>query len=71
MDGFRTTELTSRGLKESGIDRAWIGLNSWGAGVRKTGACGESRRAGYLIGSYDSLSLHSPNRAKAVDNGAV
>ena len=57
-----TTELL-QGLKESGIDRAWIGLNSWEQAYAKPELVEKAAAQGYLIGSYDSYhSIHEPGK---------
>lgn len=48
-------------LKESGIDRAWIGLNSWEQAYAKPELVKIASEQGYLIASYDSYhSIHEP-----------
>lgn len=55
-----TTDLISD-LKASGIDRAWIGLNSWEQAYAKPELVENAADQGYLIGSYDSYhSIHEP-----------
>lgn len=57
-----TTGLVEQ-LKESGIDRAWIGLNSWEQAYAKPELVSGALDAGYLIGSYDSYhSIHEPGK---------
>lgn len=41
-------------MKQKGIDRAWIGLNSWEQGYQKPELVSEAAETGYLIASYDS-----------------
>lgn len=49
------------GMKERGIDRAWIGLNSWEQADAKPALVSKAAGEGYLIGSYDSYhSIHEP-----------
>lgn len=48
-------------LKESGVDRAWIGLNSWEQAFAKPELAETAVSQGYLIGPYDSYhSIHKP-----------
>ena len=57
-----TTALLSQ-LKEAGIDRAWIGLNSWEQGYAKPELVKQAADQGYLMGPYDSYhSIHEPGR---------
>lgn len=52
-----------REMKEAGIDRAWIGLNSWEQAYQKPQLVEEAVRNGYLIGPYDSYhSIHEPGK---------
>ena len=51
------------GMKERGIDRAWIGLNSWEQAYAKPELVDKAVGEGYLIGSYDSYhSIHEPGK---------
>lgn len=60
--GSDTTDLL-QGLKENGIDRAWLGLNSWEQAYAKPELVEKAAAQGYLIGSYDSYhSIHEPGR---------
>ncbi|MCI9176461.1 MAG: molecular chaperone GroEL [Lachnospiraceae bacterium] len=55
-----TVELI-RDMKEKGIDRAWIGLNSWEQAYKKPELVSRAAEEGYLIASYDSYhSIHKP-----------
>lgn len=48
-------------LKKSGIDQAWIGLNSWEQAFGKTELTKAIVEEGYLAGTYDSYhSIHKP-----------
>lgn len=50
-----------RDLKDSGIDRAWIGLNSWEQAFAKPELVETAVSLGYLMGPYDSYhSIHKP-----------
>ena len=50
-------------MKESGIDHAWIGLNSWEQAYRKPELVSQAANTGYLIASYDSYhSIHEPGK---------
>lgn len=47
---------------ESGLDRLWLGVDSWQDGFRHPTAVAKARDLGYLIGPYDSYhSIHHPN----------
>ena len=47
---------------ESGLDRLWLGADSWQDGFRHPTAVAMARKFGYLIGPYDSYhSIHHPN----------
>ena len=47
---------------ESGLDRLWLGVDSWQDGFRHPTAVAKARALGYLIGPYDSYhSIHHPN----------
>ena len=59
-DGF-SVKLLER-LAESGLDRLWLGADSWQDGFRHPTAVAKARELGYLIGPYDSYhSIHHPN----------
>ena len=50
-------------MKEHGIDRAWIGLNSWEQAYAKPELVESAADLGYLIASYDSYhSIHEPGK---------
>ena len=56
----QTTGLIDE-MKASGIDRAWIGLNSWEQAYAKPELVERAVENGYLIGPYDSYhSIHKP-----------
>ena len=47
---------------ESGLDRLWLGVDSWQDGFRHPTAVAKARDLGYLIGPYDSYhSIHHPD----------
>ena len=47
---------------ESGLDRLWLGVDSWQDGFRHPTAVAKAKELGYLIGPYDSYhSIHHPN----------
>jgi hypothetical protein len=47
---------------ESGLDRLWLGLDSWQSGYRHPQAIMKAEELGYLIGPYDSYhSIHHPD----------
>ena len=46
---------------ESGLDRLWLGVDSWQDGFRHPTAVAKARELGYLVGPYDSYhSIHHP-----------
>ena len=47
---------------ESGLDRLWLGVDSWQDGFRHLTAVAKAKELGYLIGPYDSYhSIHHPD----------
>ena len=47
---------------ESGLDRLWLGVDSWQDGFRHPTAVARAKELGYLIGPYDSYhSIHHPD----------
>lgn len=47
---------------ENGLDRLWLGVDSWQDGFRHPTAVAKARELGYLIGPYDSYhSIHHPD----------
>ncbi len=47
---------------ELGLDRLWLGLDSWQGGFLHPEAIAEAKALGYLIGPYDSYhSIHHPD----------
>lgn len=47
---------------ENGLDRLWLGVDSWQDGFRHPTAVAKAKGLGYLIGPYDSYhSIHHPN----------
>ena len=47
---------------ENGLDRLWLGADSWQDGFRHPMAVAKAKELGYLIGPYDSYhSIHHPN----------
>ena len=47
---------------ESGLDRLWLGVDSWQEGFRHPTAVTKARELGYLVGPYDSYhSIHHPD----------
>ena len=47
---------------ESGLDRLWLGVDSWQDGFRHPTAVVKAKELGYLVGPYDSYhSIHHPN----------
>lgn len=57
-----TVDLLSD-MKQSGIDRAWIGLNSWEQAYAKPKLAETAEDMGYLMASYDSYhSIHAPGQ---------
>ncbi len=48
-------------LSGAGLDRLWLGLDSWQGGFRHPQAIRRAKELGYLIGTYDSYdSVHRP-----------
>ena len=47
---------------ENGLDRLWLGVDSWQDGFRHPTAVAKAKELGYLIGPYDSYhSIHHPD----------
>ena len=47
---------------ENGLDRLWLGVDSWQDGFRHPKAVAKAKELGYLIGPYDSYhSIHHPD----------
>ena len=47
---------------ENGLDRLWLGADSWQDGFRHPTAVAKAKALGYLVGPYDSYhSIHHPN----------
>ena len=47
---------------ENGLDRLWLGVDSWQDGFRHPIAVAKAKELGYLVGPYDSYhSIHHPN----------
>ena len=47
---------------ENGLDRLWLGVDSWRDGFRHPAAIAKAKELGYLVGPYDSYhSIHHPN----------
>ncbi|MYA69470.1 hypothetical protein F4009_00520 [Candidatus Poribacteria bacterium] len=47
---------------ENGLDRLWLGVDSWQDGFRHPTAVAKAKALGYLVGPYDSYhSIHHPN----------
>ena len=47
---------------ENGLDRLWLGVDSWQDGFRHPTAVAKAKEFGYLIGPYDSYhSIHHPD----------
>ena len=47
---------------ESGLDRLWLGVDSWQEGFRHPTAVAKAKELGYLVGPYDSYhSMHHPS----------
>ncbi len=48
-------------FSDNGLDRLWLGVDSWQAGFRHPAAVAKAKERGYLIGPYDSYhSIHHP-----------
>ena len=47
---------------KNGLDRLWLGVDSWQDGFRHPIAVAKAKELGYLVGPYDSYhSIHHPN----------
>ncbi|MCG9130733.1 glycoside hydrolase [Candidatus Poribacteria bacterium] len=47
---------------ENGLDKLWLGADSWQDGFRHPTAVAKAKELGYLVGPYDSYhSIHHPN----------
>ncbi|MXZ00680.1 hypothetical protein F4Y93_08545 [Candidatus Poribacteria bacterium] len=47
---------------ENGLDRLWLGVDSWQDGFRHPTAVAKAKELGYLVGPYDSYhSIHHPD----------
>ncbi len=47
---------------EAGLDRLWLGVDTWQHGFRHPTAVAKARELGYLVGPYDSYhSIHHPD----------
>ena len=47
---------------ENGLDRLWLGVDSWQDGFRHPAAIAKATKLGYLVGPYDSYhSIHHPD----------
>ena len=56
-----STKIVNK-LKESGIDKAWLGVPDWNGGVLNTSFVNSAKKSGFLVGSYDSYhSIHDPD----------
>jgi Protein of unknown function (DUF3111). len=50
-------------MRQAGMDRVWVGLNSWEQAYEKPELVEKARENGYLIASYDSYhSIHEPGK---------
>ena len=59
-DGL-SVKLLERFAK-NGLDRLWLGVESWQVGFRHPAAVAMAKRLGYLVGPYDSYhSIHHPD----------
>ena len=59
-DGFSVKLLQQ--FAENGLDRLWLGVDSWQDGFRHPTAVAKAKELGYLIGPYDSYhSIHHPS----------
>lgn len=59
-DGL-SVKLLERFAK-NGLDRLWLGVDSWQDGFRHPTAVAKARELGYLVGPYDSYhSIHHPD----------
>lgn len=52
-----------KGLKQAGIQNAWIGLNNWEQAFARPDMAAEAVKQGYLFAAYDSYhSIHEPGK---------
>ena len=59
-DGFSVKLLEQ--FAKNGLDRLWLGVDSWQDGFRHPAAVAKAKELGYLVGPYDSYhSIHHPN----------
>jgi hypothetical protein len=59
-DGFSVKMMDA--FAEAGLDRLWLGANSWQAGCNHPQAVARAEELGYLVGPYDSYdSVHDPD----------
>lgn len=64
-DGWMEEETSGliRDMRGAGIERAWIGLNSWEQAYANPEMAEAAGEAGYLFASYDSYhSIHEPGK---------
>lgn len=61
----RNTVNVLEDMKNSGIDKMWIGLDDWQEGFIKPELVNKANELGYLIGTYDSYhSIHKSGEEK-------
>lgn len=59
--GGLSVKLLERFAK-NGLDRLWLGVDSWQDGFRHPAAVAKAKELGYLVGPYDSYhSIHHPD----------
>jgi hypothetical protein len=59
--GEGTSSKMVAALEKAGLPRLWIGLPQWEAGFANPEAIAAARKAGYLIGPYDSYDTALPD----------
>jgi hypothetical protein len=60
--GDGTSPKMIRQLADAGFDRLWLGSDSWDGFLDRPETVAAAKKAGFLIGPYDSYdSIHSPN----------
>ena len=61
--GNGVSSWMAKKLKESGIDTAWLGLESFDDGLNNIEFIQKATQAGFLVGAYDSYhSMHDPKK---------
>ena len=58
--GAALSEPGIQALRDAGLKRLWLGLNSWTTALYQPNAVVKARRAGYLVAAYDSYNTAIP-----------